>query len=515
MGLARNLSKFKPSSDGLVGAEDIATGAVTAEKIAEGAIPAGAGTNTFTASGSITAGRGVAVNADGTVSALSGTLFTPTAVQTVTAYSAANFNSSGIESIGSAFASDGTFILSMNASSYRTTRISTNSNVSASHGVTNLINRGLFYDPTTNKFLNIYYSDSSFNTLYARYLTIDSTTGAVTVVATHSIVSFTNSFGWLNGVGSGWDLNNTGQLVIGMGLYDTSKYGIFYTAFDFTANTFATVTVSTSGTTSEMVAVNWYAPQDKWIISYVQSGTYYNNVYTLSGTSFTLVQTNTGQITDIQTKNPNDLSTAGYVTALSAKLLGITSGTTAKYLTLSSNVPSVTSSTFPYPLGSNSVSARVLESKTIITLGIPSASATGASLPYSEFIVQGGTIYATAISNTQLGSFTVQGDQYNGLSLSGTTRWIYFRQGTAAPSTLNYYTAFATTSEAPSNIGISTQSVTNGQSVTVTTTGGINEDVSGLVTGLSVFMNGDGTLSTDPTSVYVGEALSTTSLLVK
>jgi hypothetical protein len=39
MGLSRNLSKFKPSSDGLVGAEDIEAGAVTAEKIAEGAIP--------------------------------------------------------------------------------------------------------------------------------------------------------------------------------------------------------------------------------------------------------------------------------------------------------------------------------------------------------------------------------------------------------------------------------------------------------------------------------------------
>jgi hypothetical protein len=33
MGLARNLSKFKPNSDGLVGAEDIADGAVTADKL--------------------------------------------------------------------------------------------------------------------------------------------------------------------------------------------------------------------------------------------------------------------------------------------------------------------------------------------------------------------------------------------------------------------------------------------------------------------------------------------------
>jgi uncharacterized protein (UPF0333 family) len=39
MGLSRNLSKFKPSSDGLVEANDIEAGAVTAEKIAEGAIP--------------------------------------------------------------------------------------------------------------------------------------------------------------------------------------------------------------------------------------------------------------------------------------------------------------------------------------------------------------------------------------------------------------------------------------------------------------------------------------------
>jgi hypothetical protein len=63
-------------------------------------------------------------------------------------------------------------------------------------------------------------------------------------------------------------------------------------------------------------------------------------------------------------------------------------------------------------------------------------------------------------------------------------------------------------------IGISTQSVSNGQTVNVTITGGRNTNVSGLTTGANYFLNNDGAYVTTG-GVRVGEALSATSMFVE
>ena len=63
-------------------------------------------------------------------------------------------------------------------------------------------------------------------------------------------------------------------------------------------------------------------------------------------------------------------------------------------------------------------------------------------------------------------------------------------------------------------IGMSTQTVTNGQNVVLTTLSGVNDYQSGLTTGSVYYVNYTGALTTTATSVKVGRALSATKLLV-
>lgn len=63
-------------------------------------------------------------------------------------------------------------------------------------------------------------------------------------------------------------------------------------------------------------------------------------------------------------------------------------------------------------------------------------------------------------------------------------------------------------------IGYSTQTVTNGQNVAVTTLSGSNSNQTGLTTGSVYYIDFTGALTTTATSVKVGRALSATKLLV-
>lgn len=61
---------------------------------------------------------------------------------------------------------------------------------------------------------------------------------------------------------------------------------------------------------------------------------------------------------------------------------------------------------------------------------------------------------------------------------------------------------------------MSTQTVTNGQNVAVTTLSGSNSNQTGLTTGAVYYIDFTGALTTTATSVKVGRALSATKLLV-
>ena len=112
-------------------------------------------------------------------------------------------------------------------------------------------------------------------------------------------------------------------------------------------------------------------------------------------------------------------------------------------------------------------------------------------------------------------------------SISTSTRSpVAYYSNTAQKTVLGYYSdggavgvnqvfiPAASATNTQNFIGISTQSVSNGQTVNVTITGGRNTNLSGLTTGANYFLNNDGALVTTG-GVRVGEALSATSILVE
>jgi hypothetical protein len=72
-----------------------------------------------------------------------------------------------------------------------------------------------------------------------------------------------------------------------------------------------------------------------------------------------------------------------------------------------------------------------------------------------------------------------------------------------------------TTSKASKSIGLAKQTVSNGQSVDVTTVGGVNSNNTGLTIGSSLSITSTGTVTGTKTPVFIGTALSSTNVLVK
>ena len=90
---------------------------------------------------------------------------------------------------------------------------------------------------------------------------------------------------------------------------------------------------------------------------------------------------------------------------------------------------------------------------------------------------------------------------------------LYYFDGASTGRAQTYQPA-ATATNTQNFIGISTQSVSDGQTVNVTITGGRNTNQTGLTTGANYFLNNDGALVTTG-GVRVGEALSATSIFVE
>ena len=68
---------------------------------------------------------------------------------------------------------------------------------------------------------------------------------------------------------------------------------------------------------------------------------------------------------------------------------------------------------------------------------------------------------------------------------------------------------------APSYIGLSTQTVTDTDPVDVTIIGGVNEDITGLTAASLYYVADNGDLTTIVTDTYAGRALASTKLLVR
>jgi hypothetical protein len=515
MGLARNLSKFKPSSDGLVGAEDIAAGAVTAEKIAEGAIPAGSGTNTFTASGSITAGRGVVLNSNGTVSEPTGTLYN----LSTSPVERSSGNTSSGPALGfsnyTAVASNGTWTLSAFANSntnivYRAVRISNGTIVNTSAGYNThpsytYVNLGIYYDAYTQKFIHFTMTDASNNALVCRILTIDNTTGTVTVVTSFNVFSHsaTDYIGWYQYFT--YDTDGLGNYIFHFTVYATPNQFTGLAVINLNTNSVGT---SSFGNNTVPQCVVYEGASSKWIVGYSLSGTTNYNVYTLSGTTLTLVKNNTGAVSGLNTQNA-DGSKGGYLPALGKTVLAC-GGSTVYYVTLVSDTPVITTEN----LGAFAPIiqyTKVFGQSTLALFTNGSAS----SFTYNELSYIGSSFVTNGVRNFGFSVTNVGTPEWTrAVTKLPNNGWVYVASG-SANSNVGIVTSTTTTSLAWNAVGIAKQSVSNGQSVEVTTIGGVNTNVSSLPAGSPVCLNGDGTLTSTATIAPIGVALSSTSLLVK
>jgi hypothetical protein len=479
----------------------------------------GAGTNTFTASGAITAGRGVALNSNGTASAVSGTLFNTNTAAVVRANSNTNVAASPLGYYGlRATSSNGTWSLAIYSTSntdinYRAVKITDGTLVDTAAGYStdasyNYPNYGIFYDAYTQKFMHFTMTDATNNALVCKILTINNTTGAVTVVATLTV--FSHSAPTL----PGWYQYFT---------YDTDALGnyifqftVYATPAEFT--TVAVINLNTN-TSSNISFGNGAVPQctiydgasSKWIIGYLLSGTTTNNVYTLSGTTLTLVQSNTGVIANLNITN-YDLSKGGYLSALGKTILGCDFNTSiAYYVQLVSNVPVITSENF---VGFTS-SIRYVKAFGQATVSLYSFSTTDSSTcSYNELFYFGSGFVSNGVKNYSIPSTIVVGNTKTVIKLPS-EGWVLVCGSVYSTNTCSFAVSTASTSLAWNAVGISTQTVSNGQSVAVTTIGGVNNNVTSLTAGIPTYLNGDGTLSTAVTFAPIGIALSSTSILIK
>ena len=94
---------------------------------------------------------------------------------------------------------------------------------------------------------------------------------------------------------------------------------------------------------------------------------------------------------------------------------------------------------------------------------------------------------------------------------------IYYFSMNGGSGDVNFYATTSTTTTAEKYIGIANNSATNGQSVTVRTFGSTNNNQVGLTTSTVYYIQKDGTLgaTADTPSVTAGIALNATTLLIK
>lgn len=540
MGLARNLSKFKPNSDGLVEAGDIATGAVTAEKIAEGAIPAGSGTNTFTASGSITAGKGVVLNNDGTVSE-------PTGSFTTVRDAYVRNPASGYYPEYTCMAVGDTHILAViswandprseygyppanyvavKKSDDTASTPSTSTRVyyqSDSYFVELRICR-LYYDSTNNKFLNFFIrrTSSTVRELCVQVVSVNSS-NVISIESTTVLDSTSSSTTYLTPTNLTAASTTGGKYVVAYELYSDTASNKRQKLIAITVNGSSVSYGSPwdSGVQAEdYLGVGYFVNAQKIAFRYNEVGGGKLSVFTRSGNTLSLQAT--------QSASGNAL-TIGFSSEYSLRmcpddtncnnignlLINSLSSSTINYLTISGNTVASGSISLPSRIDTNSYGFGVSGN----TLGIYNIGNT--FQPNGAYLFREVYVDDSALSASALGDFKfIQGTESGAtLKISGVGAY----NGYIAANKYfgNAYTSFhmsygqMTTSKASASIGIAKQTVSNGESVEVTTVGGVNADVTGLSVGAKTYLTATGSPTLTATQAPIGTALSATSLLVK
>ena len=474
-----------------------------------------AGVTTMTATGNITAGQSVSLRSDGTVEPISG-IHTKLGLESNT-YT----GNSGTEAYYKlAYDPDQDRFLKMSqyGGSTYIQAIQLSSDGTISSGTAQVIiaaNMGdipnIFYDETYNKFLIIF---SSGGVLYESTATIDPSDNSVTFTA---IVDIDSSTGGLATAAVCYDSDANQYFFFYRDSATNNGLGV-YATFNGSSLTFGTAATinSTAGTTYYVEAV--YCPEVSRVVTY-------NGYIGANGGFFTAV-----------------LNVSG--TPVAGGNLQIDAAATAKQATLAWN-PQDQAVFAAFDSNDDLHFAKLTVSGSTLTLESLKEISTYAS-------------YIQTRRNAFYNSGTGKIDYFISLNGAGEYRILYYEIDTSTdtatysnklivdqPTGTQVYAAFAystetglylgnwydssytelnrqgafgvkaSTTNAYKFFGIAAENITNGQSGNITTTGGLNTEVSGLTSGKDYYISADGSLTDSQTQFgFVGTANSATSILV-
>jgi hypothetical protein len=511
------LTQYGVVYGGGAGATPVATAAGTTGQVltaTTGGAPtwatpaAGAGTNTFTATGSIASGSPVQVNSDGTVSA-------PTVSTTPT-----NFTAPALAMASNNECASIVYMPSLNvyvcfANDVSTSYLAAKIGTPASDGTVSwgsniilnaLVNSGSIAAVVCSGLSNtvaIYFYSGTVLVSYVYAATITSTSITIgTGVSTGGYRGQTGSLAWNPTASKGMIFLLDGAVSVGY-------------AFAFTISG---TTITLGSSTASLGST--YAPQ----IEYDATSGYfllvYRGTYSLSILPASISGTTVTTYTPYNTNSYDFGSVAcgiGYVSAAGKVILALRNGSNANlvsvYISMSgSTVSLVGGATYTVP-NINQIAVGVDNTNNVVAFLYNDTSTVTAKVITSP--VSGTTI--TYGSPTSLGSDTQGVAGATGKLPFNTTlnKMLAYYSYTGATYFANYvtFTTASTTLTAANYIGVSTAAYTNGQTATVTTLGGKTTTVTGITAGAVMYAAGTG-YTTSNTGVVAGRGLSSTSMLV-
>jgi hypothetical protein len=485
------------------------------------------GTADFVATGTLPNGSPVALKADGTVEAVSGS--TTSVTESIPAGSEAVFNNGVTYSVSASFDPNnaGKFVVcyedSVN-SNYGTAIVGVVSGTSISFGSEYVFNSGeaehisVSFDPNDSGKFVVCYKDVG-NSGYG-----EACVGTVsgTSISFGSVVVFNSGDTYWNALS--FDPNNSGKFVV---CYRDNGYGSYGTAIVGTVSgtsiSFGSEVRFNSAATSYASASFDPNNAGKFVVCYEDSGNASRGtaiVGTVSGTSISfgseVVYNSTGTYWNKMSFDPNDSgkfvvcyrdqANSGYVTAC----VGTVSGTSISFgsaVAFNSAYASHLSVSFdPNNSGKFVVCYKDNSNSNYGTAIVGTVSGTSISFGSANVVNAGSaTHHSVAFDPNDNGKFVVcyedSGNSNLGTAILGQ---LAFSSTTTNLTTDNF-------------VGISTAAYTDGETASIMLQGGLSTNQSGLTVGSTYYVQTDGALATtaDTISVVAGKALSGTSLLLK
>lgn len=476
MGLARNLSKFKPNSDGLVEANDIAPGAIQS------------GSVTATASGSIGAGKVVTLNSNGTVSECAGTFHADYVTGSVTATTNHyGFNGIVVDD------TNNKVIFGV----YPDTGTPTNFNFVYDLATNTIASAG------RSNFYPAMHIEGTSNVIFGKYNADDGVmTACIGSVSgtTLSLGSETTLFNF-TGIGS------SGVLKYSLFRLPDGKYAWSFARVTQFSGTYPLATrlviFSVSGTsitvhntqdfgTDEVIVSAGVDPVSGYIVA-LTGNTYFGSnhktkLYSYASNTLTQVSSrarDTGvenQITGslrFTSEGRAIINRGAYLSVSGTTVVNTWGGITYNFNAVSPN--GTMAVVFPTGNATYSFAPFIFKDGSYISSG--SLLYSGANQEYKDYVISNKyVVYASNASNSNQIRFDVK---------------------------------YAPNSTAYSWFGVNTTGVTNGQTATVTVLGGTNENQASLISGAAVYTTGNGSITMSASPIKVGVAQSTTKVFVK